>query len=100
MNKSDLNSSFSVHVSSSEDIFDILKWPYFKVRFVFSEFVFLNGQVISLLVYERWDKEEFVIYDTQFSCSDGKCVNEMDFLERKYYFKLFEIFLVAKPIKL
>ena len=75
MNEGNLDSPFSVYISASENILDILDRPHLEVRLVPSEFILLNCQMVSFLIYKRRNKYQFVVYDTKLSCSDGQGVD-------------------------
>lgn len=50
MYKSNLNSFFSVNISSSKNVLNILERPDFEVWLIFSESVLFDGQMIRFFV--------------------------------------------------
>jgi hypothetical protein len=82
MNESYLNSPFSIDISASENIFDVFNRPNLKVRLIFSEFVLLNSQMVCFLIEKRRNKNQLIVYDAKLPSSDGKSINQMNFLER------------------
>lgn len=99
MNESDLNCSLSVHISSSQHIFNVLQRPNLEKRFVLSKVVLFDCKMIAFFVDERRSENQFVSNYGQLTCTDCESVNEMNFFEGKDHLKFFSNFILREPVQ-